>query len=327
MAAAAREMLVDGVVVKLDRGFPLVKLATDELLRCEHATALVKENRRRAVIGDRVAVCMSASHDKGIIERIYPRSTQFVRRDPADRTVQQVLAANFTLVALAEPAPDVNMRHLERALVLAHQTDARVMVALTKSDLLPAGETAAVAQRVRDVAGAQVDVCAVSVHDEASVDRFREHIPAGETAVLIGASGVGKSSLVNALAGCMVQETASVRETDGKGRHTTVDRVLVDIAGGGRIIDMPGVRGLGIWEAREGLQRAFSDVVTFAQECRFRDCTHASEPGCAVRAAVEAGALHAARLDSYRTLASELVHTQHARTQAKRMRGEKHSTR
>lgn len=328
-------MHVDGVVVKLDRGYPLVQLCSGadagtgehKAVRCEHATALVKENRVRAVIGDRVNVLVSAGHDKGIIEQIYPRSTQLVRRDPADRTAQQVLAANFTLVIIAEPVAHMNVRWLERALVLAHQTGARVMVALTKSDLLSAGETAAVVQRVRDVAGAQVDVLAVSVGDTASIERIRGHVAAGETAVLIGKSGAGKSSLVNALAGRAVQAIASVREADGKGRHTTVDRVLVDVAGGGQVMDMPGVRGLGIWDAREGLQRAFGDVAELAQKCRFRDCTHTKEPGCAVRAAVDAGVLHPARLESYRALEREYAQAQRERVQAERMRGEKHSKR
>lgn len=325
--AAGREACARGVVVKLDRGFPLVLLDEDgTLVRCEHATALVKENRDRAVIGDAVLVQLSDGHDKGIIQEVLARQTQFARRDPADRTSRQVLAANFTMVIIAEPVMDLNYRRIERELVLAHQTGARVIIALTKSDLMADEDVAQVAQKVRNLAGADVDVLVVSASDEASITQLRRAIPEGEMAVLIGKSGVGKSSLVNALAGSQVQQTASVRAADGKGRHTTVDRVLVPIPDGGSVVDMPGVRGLGVWDAEEGLRAAFADISRLAESCRFRDCTHTAEPGCAVRAAIEAGTLHPERLDSYRTIADELARTNEQRVQAQRMRGEKHST-
>lgn len=318
---------MEGTVVKLDRGYPLVECADGALVRCEHATALVKGERVRAVIGDHVQVAFPGSHDKGIIEEIGSRRTSFVRKDPADRTASQVLAANFDVVIIAEPAMQLNRRRIERELVLAHETGARVAVVLTKADLVGEGEAERVRDEVADLAGRSVDVLVVSVGDDESIERVRALLQPGEVAVLIGKSGVGKSSLVNVLAGSAVQDVGDVRQRDGKGRHTTVDRVMVDIPGGGRVVDMPGIRGLGLWDAETGLGAAFADVEQLAASCRFRDCKHADEPGCAVLAAVESGELAQARLDSYRSFVQELQDMQTRREEARRLRGEKASDR
>lgn len=304
----------------------MVRCDDGTLLRCEHATALVKGQRVRAVIGDRVTVGMPDGHDRGIIESIAPRTTSFVRRDPAERTVSQVLAANFDLVIIAEPIVQLNRQRLERELVLAHETGARVAVVLTKSDLAGADEAIAVRDDVSGLAGRSVEVLVVSIDDGESIEDVRRLVPAGHVAVLIGKSGVGKSSLVNVLAGSDVQDVGDVR-SDGKGRHTTVDRVMVELPNGGYIVDMPGVRGLGMWDADIGLGAAFADVEELARACRFRDCMHADEPGCAVRAAVERGELAAARLDSYRALSAEIEAVRTRRDEARRQRGEKASDR
>lgn len=316
-----------GTVVKLDRGFPLVKCESGVLVRCEHATALVKGERVRAVIGDDVEVDLPDGHDKGIIAGIGPRRTAFVRRDPAERTASQVLAANFDLVIVAEPLVQLNRQRLERELVLAHETGADVAIVLTKSDLASTEEAESVAQAASDLAGRSVRVLVASTGDDASIERVRALVPVGTVAILIGKSGVGKSSLVNLLAGAEVQDTASVRERDGKGRHTTVDRVMVELPDGGCVVDMPGVRGLGLWDADEGLGLAFADVEELAARCRFRDCSHRDEPDCAVLAAVAAGELAAARLESYRTLSAEIEAVRAKRDEARRLRGEKASDR
>lgn len=318
--------MLEGTIVRLDRGFPLVKCSSGESLRCEHATALVKGERVRAVIGDHVFVELPEGHDKGIITSIAPRRTAFVRRDPAERTASQVLAANFDLVIVAEPIVQLNRQRLERELVLAHETGARVAIVLTKADLASAEEVADVQRDASDLAGRAVTVLAISTSDEASIDRVRSLVPAGQVAILIGKSGVGKSSLVNLLAGADVQGTCEVR-SDGKGRHTTVDRVMVELPGGGCVVDMPGVRGLGMWDADRGLGAAFADVEELAAHCRFRDCSHGDEPGCAVQTAVASGELATARLDSYRTLSEEIATVRTHRDEARRMRGEKASDR
>ena len=311
----------EGIVVKLDRGYPLVQLEDGTKVRCEHATSLVKKKTDRAVIGDRVKVDIPEGHEKGIIEAILPRRTRFVRKDPTERALPQTLASNFDLVLIAQPIDEVNFKRLERELVLAHETGASVAVVLTKADLLQEGaqfeETCA---HVRALVGND-PVLIVSQNDPASVESLARLIgEESKTAVLIGRSGVGKSSLVNLLVGEELQRTTPVRESDGKGRHTTVSREIIALPQGGFVVDMPGVRGLGLWDADEGIKAAFSEIEELAQQCKFRDCSHEHEQGCAVQAAVEEGTLAAERLESYLRLKQEYEEVQAKRVEAERLR-------
>ena len=305
-----------------------MRIDEGSFVRCEHATALVKGEEVRAVIGDFVEVTVPEGHDKGIIESILPRTRAFVRKDPTERALPQVLAANFDRVFVAQPLSDVNVRRLERELVLAYETGAAVTVVLTKADLAESdAEVAAVRDRVRALAGPDVQTVVVSADDPSSVEAVRALVPPNTTAVLIGKSGVGKSSLINMLVGHELQETTPVRDRDGKGRHTTVSREMVAIPGGGFIMDMPGVRGLGLWEADTGIGAAFADIEEAAERCRFRDCSHEDEPGCAVRAAVESGDISEQRYASYQALRQETKDLRARREEARRMRGEKASDR
>lgn len=315
------ESVYEGTVVKLDRGYPLVRIdGIGEDVRCEHATSLVKESKFRAVVGDRVVVELPDSHDKGIIMETLPRRTSFVRKDPTERALPQTLAANFDIVLVAQPIEEVNVRRLERELVLAHETGVEVVVVLTKADLMASPEEVErVRQRIDGFIGDD-ELLVVSDKDPASVESLARKIAHDDrTAVLIGRSGVGKSSLVNMLLGYDLQATTPVRG-DGKGRHTTVSREIVELPHGGRIIDMPGVRGLGLWDAEEGIEAAFADVEKWAGNCRFRDCSHENEPGCAVRAALEAGDLSPERFESYRRLRDESRQVKTRRVEAARIR-------
>lgn len=310
----------EGRVVKLDRGFPLVRLDSGEEVRCEHAISLVKGSEYRAVIGDFVVVALPEGHDKGIIEETLPRTSSFVRKDPTERALPQTLAANFDLVLVAQPIEEVNVRRLERELVLAHETGVQIVVVLTKADLAASREEVeAVRSRIDGFIGDDM-VLVVSEKDPQSVKVLADLIADGnKMAVLLGRSGVGKSSLVNMLVGKEVQDTTPVRQ-DGKGRHTTVSREIIELPTGGSVIDMPGVRGLGLWDADEGIGATFSDIEQLAESCRFRDCTHTNEPGCAVKQAVEEGTLSADRLESYIRLREESQQVKERREEAQRIR-------
>lgn len=311
----------EGIVIKLDRGYPLVRLADGREVRCEHATSLIKKKTDRAVIGDRVNINCPEGHQKGIIEEVLPRRTCFVRKDPTERALPQTLAANFDLVLIAQPIEEINIKRLERELVLAHETGAQVAVVLTKADLMredvALGKTCA---HVRALVG-EDPVFVVSQDDADSIERIAEVIARGnKTAVLIGRSGVGKSSLVNLLVGEDLQATTPVRASDGKGRHTTVSREIIALPQGGFIVDMPGVRGLGLWDAESGIRAAFSEIEELAAHCRFRDCAHEQEQGCAVRQAVATGELAPERLESYLRLKQENEDVRAKRVEAERIR-------
>ncbi|MDD6650842.1 MAG: ribosome small subunit-dependent GTPase A [Eggerthellales bacterium] len=297
-----------GQIVKLDRGFPLVRLEDGSFVRCKHAVDLVKHGDSRGVIGDWVELLMEDGLDNDLdnaqILRILPRKQVLIRKDPADRTQPQILAANFDLIIVTQPLAELNVSRLERELVLAYETGAQVAVVLTKADLAESeGQIQQVRDSVADMVG-DIPVLVVSADDRESVAQVSQLI-GDRMAVLLGRSGVGKSSLINVLVGQDVQETTPVREGDGKGRHTTVSREMVFLPQGGCVIDMPGIRGVGLWDATDGINAAFADVVQLAQSCRFDDCRHEAEPGCAVREAVEDGSLSPRRLEAYKRLRDE----------------------
>jgi len=241
-----------------------------------------------------------------VVAEILPRRTVFVRGDPMQgkATGAQVLAANVDTVFLVHAlSGKPNVRRLERELVLVYDSGATPVVVLTKADLAddPGGAVA----RIAPVAPG-VDVVVTSAVDGRGIDTLRAYTAGNRTIALIGASGAGKSRLVNALVGEDVQATAAVRERDQRGRHTTTARELVLIPGGGVVVDTPGLRAVSLWDADDGFAQAFADIEELAPHCRFADCAHRSEPGCAVAAAVERGDLDPARLANYLRLDREL---------------------
>jgi ribosome biogenesis GTPase len=232
---------------------------------------------------------------------LLPRRSAIVRSSASRSSHGQVLAANVDLVIIAVSlAASVDPARLERLLALAWESGAQPLIALTKVDLI--ADADAVHAETRAVAPG-LDVLAVSAETGQGIDELRASI--GGTAVLLGSSGAGKSTLANALLGEEVLATGEVRAQDGKGRHTTVRRELVALPGGGVLIDTPGLRGISLYDAAEGLEQVFADIEHLAAGCRFADCAHDSEPGCAVQAAISAGELAGRRLASYRKLQRE----------------------
>jgi ribosome biogenesis GTPase len=263
--------------------------------------------RRTRNIGADVAVgdWVVTSADGERVECILDRSSALVRRASfaGARGESHTLAANVDVVGLlhALTSPP-NPRRLERELVLAFDSGARPVVVLTKADATEHPE--AVAAEVARVA-LDVPVLTVSSRTGAGVDAVRSLVAGHRTLVLLGASGVGKSTLVNRIVGTEIQRTGAVREGDDRGRHTTVAAELVAVPGGGWLIDTPGLRAVSLWSSGRGIERAFADVFDLMDRCRFRNCKHDLEPGCAVRAAIDAGTLGPDRLTSLQRLVAE----------------------
>jgi ribosome biogenesis GTPase len=255
-----------------------------------------------------------------VVTEVFDRRTSVSRRDPAERDLEQVLAANADLVAvvhgLDRPLPP---GRLERLLVVAYKSGAEPVILLTKADDRVDDETEDIVRALaRDLT-----VITTSVSDGTGLDDVRALIGDGRTLALIGASGVGKSSLVNALVGHELLEIGEVRGSDAKGRHTTTARELVLLPdGAGLLLDTPGIRAIGLWEAENALDLVFGDLEELAAECRFGDCAHGGEPGCAIASAVDDGSTDARRVARYRDLVDELA-AQRAREEERERREQK----
>ena len=255
------------------------------------------------VVGDWVAARV-VEPSQAIVEMVLPRRTLFARRSPGRREDRQPIAANIDLVFLVCGLDgDFNLRRLERYLTLAVESGASAVVVLNKSDLCDqlVERMAAVSQ----VAGA-APIVAVHTRSEIGILPLRAHLAPGRTVALLGSSGVGKSSIVNCLAGEDRLRTAEVRESDSRGRHTTTHRELIVLPGGGALIDTPGMRELQLWAGEEALDQVFDEVAALAAECRYSDCSHTGDQGCKVQEALADGTLAMDRWQSYVKLRKEV---------------------
>ena len=263
-------------------------------------------------VGDWVAVEPAAQSGDARIKAVLPRSSRFSRKVAGDATEEQVVAANIDSVFIVGGLDhDFNPRRLERYLLVASESGATPVIVLNKADL--SAEPQLAVEAVRALAPL-VEVYAVSAREPGSLDALRTHLTFGRTGALLGSSGVGKSSIVNSLIGHDLLRTHDVRESDSRGRHTSTNRQLVQLPGGGLLIDTPGMRELQLWDSG-GWSETFADVATLAAGCRFRDCRHRDEPGCAVTAAVTAGELATSRLESFRKLDAERAHAERQQDQ------------
>jgi ribosome biogenesis GTPase len=255
-------------------------------------------------VGDWVAAEVLATEGKAVIQAVLPRRSAFLRKVPGPVTEEQVVAANIdTAFIVCGLDGNYNLRRIERYLALTWESGAVPVVVLNKSDICPEAD-----ERRNEVEAVAigVPVCAISATHDQGLDSLREHLRPGRTAAFLGSSGVGKSTIINRLLGTDRFAVGAVRADDSHGRHTTTSRELVILPDGGLVIDTPGMRELQVWGDEDGLKQAFEDIEALAIDCRFRDCRHGSEPGCAVRAAVENGRLDAGRLRSFQKLQKEL---------------------
>ena len=257
-------------------------------------------------VGDWVVLEPDTGGGDARIDGVLPRRSRFSRRAAGDPTEEQIVAANIDTVFLVTGLDDdFNPRRLERYLIVARESGATPVIVLNKADLVP--EVGGPLAIVRGIAP-DVDVHAVSTRDPSTLDVLRAYLGHGRTGALLGSSGVGKSTIVNRLIGEDLLRTRDVREWDSRGRHTSTARQMVILPDAGVIIDTPGMRELQLWDTSEGLAAAFTDVDALAERCRFRDCRHRQEPGCAVRAAAERGDLSEARLENFHKLQDEQAH-------------------
>lgn len=286
-----------GRVARLDRGWSTVLTSAGAPpVRARNIGADV-------AVGDWVVL----SDDGERVDVVVPRFSAFTRRASFEgsRAVAHTIAANIDTVVLVHSlTTPPNQRRLERELVLAFDSGATPVIVLTKSDAVTDPE-AAVASLEAVAVG--VPVLRASGRTGDGVEQLRELVPVGRTMALLGASGVGKSTLINALVGGELLRTSEVRESDQRGRHTTTACELVRLPGDehGWLIDTPGVRAVSLWSSGHGIERAFRDVFDLSERCRFRDCKHDDEPGCAVRRSIEAGRLDPRRLDAMKRLVAE----------------------
>lgn len=268
-------------------------------------------------VGDWVAIVSRPEEATATIHAVLPRRSRFSRKAAGDRTEEQVVAANVDVTFLVAGLDgDFNVRRIERYLTVAWDSGARPVVILNKADLC-----ADIARYVLEVEAVAfgTPVIALSAVTGRGLKELCDMVPYGATGAFLGSSGVGKSSLVNALVGEARQTTRAVRDDDSHGRHTTTSRELIRLPDGGMIIDTPGMRELQVWTGDDGLDTAFADVEALAAQCRFADCTHIGEPGCAVQAALEDGTLQRDRFRSYAKLQREIQYQSLRQDQSARL--------
>ncbi|SIR18026.1 ribosome small subunit-dependent GTPase A [Halanaerobium kushneri] len=265
----------------------------------------MRYNNNFPAVGDWVVIDLQDNGARAIIHDILPRKSKFSRKVAGDDTKEQIVAANIdTIFIVTSLNQDFNLRRLERYLTIAWDSGAKPVIVLSKADLCEDPEAKKV--EVETVAFG-VPIHIVSSLSGEGLNELEEYLETGYTAALLGSSGVGKSTIINQLMGSEKMEVNEIRVSDGRGKHTTTHRELIVLETGGIVIDTPGMREIQLWDGSEGIKESFEDIEALAQRCKFNDCQHDSEPGCAVKKAIEEGELTEERLESYRKLERELL--------------------
>ncbi|MBC8126484.1 MAG: ribosome small subunit-dependent GTPase A [Gloeobacteraceae cyanobacterium ES-bin-144] len=258
-------------------------------------------------VGDWVALELGNENQDHVIRATLPRKSCFSRKMPGNSSQAQVIGANIDFVAVVTDAgPDFNLRRMERYFMLIERSGAKAVVLVNKSDLFPKEQNDKAAAEIAALwDGAQVHITSALKGEGLKI--LKQYLKKGITMCIVGSSGVGKSTLVNQLYGEEWQWTSEVNETTGKGRHTTTSRELVPLSGGGMLIDNPGMREIQMWTDEITLRESFSDVEAIAANCKYSDCSHRNDAGCAIRAAVEDGSLDLGRHESFLNLEIEIA--------------------